>query len=149
MSQNKAHISNISGYVGSKCHGTHSTNIEYLKLSRIKLSRNKAHISKISDYVGLKCYGIFAIKLFISRGIILNTGSMLLSAFETNIFYYLINTDFYSTNGNACASYASWVILVCGVTRLRTGHPTMWFNCWQGQGPYLYGKASVPTLGPI
>jgi hypothetical protein len=40
---------------------------------------------------------------------------MLLSAFETNKFYYLMNTEFDSSNGNPYASYGSWVILVYGV----------------------------------
>jgi len=139
----------IAGYAGSKCHETHSTNIENLRLWTIKMSRNTQHkyrisqfmedqnvtehtaqISNISVYGGSKCYGIYSIKLFITHGRILNKGSIQLPAFETNIFYNLINTDFYSTNGNTCASYGGWVILLCGVTRLRTGQPRMWFSCW-------------------
>jgi len=154
--------------VGSKCHGIHSTNIEYLSLCGIKMSRNTQHkyripqfmwdqnitehtaqISNTSNYVGSKFYGIYGIKLFISHGRILNKGSIQHSAFETNIFYHLINTDFYSTNGNTCASFGSCFILVCGVTRLRTGQPRMWFSCWQGQETFFNGKASVPALGPI
>ena len=124
-------------------------NHTYRRLCRFKMSRNTQHeyrkssfmddqnvtehtaqISNISVYGGSKCYGIYSIKLFITHGRILNKGSIQLPAFETNIFYNLINTDFYSTNGNTCASYGGWVILVCGVTRLRTGQPRMWFSCW-------------------
>jgi len=55
-----------------------------------------------------------------------------------------MNTDFYSTNGSTCGSYGSCVILVCGVTKLPTGQPRMWFNCWQGQGAFLV-RQSVRT----
>ena len=42
-----AQISNTSVYVGSKCRGIHSTNIEYLSLCGIKISRNTQHKYRI------------------------------------------------------------------------------------------------------
>jgi hypothetical protein len=65
-----------------------------------------------------------------------------------NKYILLFNKHyFYSTNGNTCSSYGSWVILVCGVTSLRTGQPRMWFNCWQGQENFFILQSVLTSSG--